>query len=239
MALFFTNQSLGSEKKVTITSTEFPPLTSEHLENYGYLTDIVIQAFEKVGYKVQIELYPWARALKYAQNGQVDGILAWYKKDREKWFVYSYPLPPNLMGFYKHKENNINFDKNSGLKPYTIGVVRGYATPPEFEKLNLSISPMLEDVQMLRMLSKKRIDLAFIDKTLARYLINTKVPALAKSIEWMEPAVTINTNYVAFSKKVKNYKALLLDFNLGMVRLSEEGGVRMIMEKYGVGNVEM
>jgi ABC-type tungstate transport system permease subunit len=89
--LIFTFQAIASDKEVVIATTEFPPITSMELENYGYLTDIVIQAFEEVGYKVKIELYPWARALKIAKEGKVDAAVGWHTKQREQWFYF-----PNL-----------------------------------------------------------------------------------------------------------------------------------------------
>ena len=230
--LLFSIQIIANEKKVTIVSTEFPPFTSVHLENYGYSTDIVIQAFKEVGYKVEIKLYPWARALNLAKEGKVDGILAWHTKEREKWFLFSEPVIPQIVGFYKRKKDNITFNSYSDLKSYKIGFVRGYAIPFALKDLNLEIELVTRDELNLFKLAEKRIDLVLIYKSLAEYLINTNYPELADSIEWMEPAVSKNKNYVAFSKKTKNSSKKLKDFNLGLNQLREQGRVKGIIKKH-------
>lgn len=230
--LFFCTNIVAYEKKVTIVSTEFPPFTSKFLKNYGYSTDIVIQSFEEVGYKVEIKLYPWARALKLAKDGEVDGILAWHSPEREKWFAFSHPVIPQVVGFYKRKSDTITFNSYEDLKSYKIGYVRGYAIPSVLKGLDLDISLVTRDEQNLQKLARKYIDLVLIYKSLAQHLIDKKYPELSKSIEWMEPAVAKNKNYVGFSKKAKNYEQKLKDFNLGITQLRKQGRVEKIIEKH-------
>lgn len=230
--LFSSTQIIAYEKKVTIVSTEFPPFTSKHLENYGYSTDIVIQSFEEVGYKVEIKLYPWARALSLAKEGKVDGILAWHTKEREKWFLYSHPVIPQIVGFYKRKKDTITLKNLEDLKSYKIGYVQGYAIPSALKDLNLEINLVTRDSQNLYKLAVERIDLVLIYKSLAQYLIKHKYPELAESIEWMEPSVSVNNNHVAFSKKVKNSERMLNDFNFGLSQLRSQGRVKKIIEKH-------
>ena len=217
---------------MTIVSTEFPPFTSKYLKNYGYSTDIVTQSFEEMGYKVEVKLYLWARALKLAKEGDVDGILAWHSKEREQWFEYSYPVIPQIVGFYKRKNDTITFNSYSDLKSYKIGYVQGYALPSVLKGLELDINWVTKDEQNLLKLAKKRIDLVLIYKSLAQHLIHKKYPKLVNSIEWIEPAVAKNKNYVAFSKKTKNYKRKLKDFNLGISKLRSQGRVQKIIEQH-------
>lgn len=55
-------QQAVAEKLISLTSAEYPPYYGKELNNQGPVTEIVNQAFAKVGYKVMIDFFPWARA---------------------------------------------------------------------------------------------------------------------------------------------------------------------------------
>ena len=231
----FSTEGFCVEKKVRLASSEYPPYFGSELKNKGFLTEVTVEAFKRVGYQTEVEFYPFARTFEYGKSGEVDGIIVlWYTKEREQWFAFSNPLPPNLLGFYKHKSEKINFRTYSDLKPYEIGIVRGYANPSGFDEANLHTQAVVKDTQNLFKLYRKRIDLVLIDKGVAQYIINTQYPEYEKKLEWLEPALQVKPQYIAFSKKANNYERKLKDFNLGLIRLTEEGGVREIMNKHGV-----
>ncbi len=73
-----------------------------------------------------------------------------------------------------------------------------------------------------------------IDKGVAQHIINTRSPKYAEKLEWLNPALQVKPQYIAFSKKAKNYERILMDFNLGLIRLTEEGVVKKIMSKHGI-----
>lgn len=55
----------------------------------------------------------------------------YYSEDLKKDFILSAPFPEAL-GLFK-KDKNIQFKKIDDLKPYSIGVVRGYVNTAEFD----------------------------------------------------------------------------------------------------------
>ncbi|MEH6347582.1 MAG: transporter substrate-binding domain-containing protein, partial [Bermanella sp.] len=104
-----------------------------------------------------------------------------------------------------------------------------------FDEAGIAIEEVTSDEQNILKLHKGRIDLALIDKGVGQYIINNKLSkAEAESIEWMGHDIKTNIQYIGFSKKVSNYQKKLRDFNLGLVRLIEEGGVKRIMNKHGL-----
>lgn len=219
---------------VSIGISEFPPYYGEELENYGFVKEIVEQAYMRVGYKIKIDFFPWARVLEYGKKGKVDAVLAiWYSKQREKWFAFSHPLHPNMLGFYKRKSDKIDFTSYQDLLSYEIGIVRGYANPPGFDEAQLKTQLATNDMQNLQKLYAKRVDLIVIDKGVAKYIIETNYPDFAAELVWVNPPLQTNFLYLGFSKKAENYQKKLRDFNLGLVRLIEEGELRKILDKYG------
>jgi len=227
--------ALAQEKKVALVASEFPPFSGEQLPNGGPVIEITVEAFKKVGYQVEVTFLPFARQIEYAKNGEVDGIIMlWHTKEREEWSLFSDPLPACRIGFYKRKSDTISFSTYADLKPYKIGIVRGYANPPGFDEAKLNTDAVTFDQQNLQKLQANRIDLALIDKWVAQYLIRTKFPQFEAELEWMDPPLQITQQYLAISKKVANYEQKSRDFNQGLKELTDEGGVTRILEKHGL-----
>ncbi len=223
-------------KEIVLVACEYSPYYSEHLENYGGISEIIVEAYKRVGYTVKIQFLPFARALNETQEGQVDGIIGvWYRPEREQWFVFSQPIPPpNQIGFYKRKQDKITFTKFEDLKPYVIGTIIGFVNPPEFEKATyLKREEVVTDAQNLQKLFYKRIDLALIDKGLADYIIRTQFPEYREALEWLEPAVKEEPNFLGISKKTPDYLIKLEAFNRGLAVITKEGLVGKILLKNG------
>jgi len=225
----------AGQKSVTLAVTEYPPYYGEHLEGQGPLSEIIITAYQRMGYEVRLEFFPWARALETAQDGTVDGIFSmWYRADREEWFAFSDPMVPNEIGFYKWTSDTISFERLEDLEPYVVGVVRGYANTPEFDQASYITKEEATDDEMnIRKLCKQRVDLILTDKELARYLIDTNYPECSDSLEWMEPALEIVPQYLAISRLAADYQTKLNDFNEGLKRITEDGSLQQILTKHG------
>jgi polar amino acid transport system substrate-binding protein len=232
--LIYSLPVVANENKVVLAYVDYPPYYGKSLENGGPITEIIVQAYNKVGYGVKLEFVPWARGLAGAKEGTFDGLFtAWYRKDREQWFVFSAPLPPNEIVFYKRKEDNIKFNSFDDLKSYKIGVVRGYSNPHGFKEANLGIEEVTTDMQNLVKLAKNRIDLALMDKALGQYIIRTEIPEHANKLEWIDPPVEVVNQYLMISKQTKNFQKKVEAFNSGLKILSESGEVDKILAKHG------
>ncbi|WP_284379179.1 substrate-binding periplasmic protein [Litoribrevibacter albus] len=232
--LVFAAPAISVEKNVVLGSSEYPPFFSEHLPSGGVTTEIVVEAFKKVGYTTTVTFMPFARTLKEGQLGSIDGIIAlWHTQQREQLFVFSDPLPPNLIGLYKKKNKHIRFKTLSDLTPYTIGTVRGYSNPPGFKEANLQIEAAGVDDQNLLKLDAERFDLALIDKWVAQYLIRSKFPHLERTLEWLEPPLETKYQYLVFSKRSKGHEQRLVDFNAGLRELKASGEYQSILIKHG------
>jgi polar amino acid transport system substrate-binding protein len=219
------------ERSITLASTEYPPFYGADLPNQGILTDITVRAFKKMGYRVDVQFLPFLRTLSYGKAGTVDGVIAlWYTDERAKSFAFSEPFAPNLIGFLKRKRDPIHFDKLEDLARYRIGTVSGYANPPAFDAAHLQVDAVTSDETNLRKLHVGHIDLALIDKMVAQYLIKTKFPDYADDLEWMEPAIEVRPQYIAFSRKSKKCMEHLKDFNAGLKKLAESGELQAILQ---------
>ncbi len=226
--------AIAAERTLNIAATEFPPYYGKDMENNGFFTEIIREAFKRSGYDLEIKFLPWKRAFEGAKRGKFDGLYSvWYRPEREEWFVFSDPLPANELVFFKHKDNDISFGSYDDLKPYTIGVVRGYALPPGFEEAGLKTALANNDEQNLRKLYKRHLELMLVDKIQATYIINTELPEAASELEWLDPPAHVDIQYLVISKKAPDYEALLADFNAGLAAMKADGTLDAILAKHG------
>lgn len=221
--------------RVTLAVTEYPPYYGRQLSRQGVITEIVRKAFNRVGYDVKIDFLPWKRALEATRRGEFDALCsAWYRKDRERWFVFSDPLPiPNTIGFFKRVDRTIAYRTIADLRPYKIGIVRGYSNPPEFDRAGLNTEAVTEDRLNMKKLAVGHIDLVLIDKALGQHIIRTDMPESAQILEWLEPPLKIEDQYLIFSTAVKDYDKKRTDFNEGMHQLAAEGALEAVIREHG------
>ena len=232
----FTPAPVSPENRtIVLATTEYPPYYGEHLEGQGVLVEIIIAAYERAGYTVTIDFLPWARALRDAQEGRYDGMFTlWHRPERDEWFVFSAPMMPNVTGFYKRTEAAISFESLEDLAAYRIGAVRGYVNPPEFEQAPyLRIEEADDDATNLRKLYAERVDLIMIDRVLARHLINTQYPEYRQHLEWLEPALIVDPQYLVISKLAPDYQTKLADFNAGLTSITADGTLEDLLAKHG------
>jgi len=104
----------------------------------GISYDMVVEVFERLGYTVKIELFPWARCQAMVSDGIADGFFGAYKTE-ERLREYAYGdeyLIVESNVFFVPRESGLTYDgRVENLKEYTIGTYLGHAT----------LEPYLED----------------------------------------------------------------------------------------------
>lgn len=236
--LWLSLPAFAQSKEVNLTAIDYQPFTGENLKNGGFLSEVTTEAFKREGYTVKFFYRPWARGIKESKQGDWDGMTGlWYRKDREKWFIFSPPLASNEITFVKRKNTQYEFKGYKDLikQNLKIGVVRGYANPPKFDKVidQLNISVAREDILNLRKLGKGRIDLVVIDKLVGKYLIATKMPEFIDAFNFMDPPLKVDPLYIGFSKNAPGIKAKAEAFKRGFTKIESDGTYQKILLKHG------
>ena len=224
--------TISTQKTVSLVTSKFPPYKDPELPDNGLLVAITRAALEKVGYELTITYRPWARILVEIKSGNYDGILGvWYREQRQAWLAYSQPIGVNRVMLFKHTGLAFKFNGFNSLKPYTIGVVRGYATTPEFIAANLNVEDVTSDEQNVHKLVNRRIDFTLMDDLVMHNLLNKKYPGL-DVIEEVGLVVEREETFVGFSKDAVGFTQKLIDFNIGLKEIRQDGTFSRIMKKY-------
>lgn len=235
-SLFCLVLARANATEINLITAPYPPYYGPNLTHQGPVTEIVVAAYKKVGYRVNIEYVPWARALETVKAGKADGLYgAWYSAERAQWFVYSNQLPSNEIVLYKRKGTAPGtFTSYSELRPYKIGIVRGYRNPPAFDAAHLRTDLADTDATNLKKLAANRIDLILIDRGTATYLLQYELPEYREHLEAVEPPVEVLPMHLIISKKAKDYQTKMDDFNKGLELLSADGGVEAILKQHNM-----
>ncbi len=247
-ALFAMLLSLGATRvaaaePIRLATLEWEPYIGTGMPQQGYVATLVRAAFAEQGLEVEIEFYPWARALHLARTGAVDGLMPeYFDASREADFAFSDSFPGGPLLLYKRKDARIAYSADPvresdralrALKSFRFGVVRGYLNTPTFDAAKyLTKDEASDDATNLRKLVFGRIDLAVIDGPVAEHLIRTRYPDYAAKIEPMPPALAELPLYIAFSRKSARMQQALDKFNLGLKALASDGRLAALREKH-------
>jgi len=225
----------GAERQILLAATEYPPYYGAKLHNQGVITEIIREAFKRSGYEVEIRFLPWKRALEATRRGEFDALFtAWYRENRTQWFDFSDPLPiANQIGFYKRVNRHIAFRSIEELRPYKIGIVRGYSNPVDFDQAGLDTEAVTDDRLNMKKLAAGRIDLVLIDRVIGQYIIDTDLPESANLLEWIDPPLKTDDQYLIFSKNVSDFAVKRAAFNRGLRHIIKTGQVRKIITRHG------
>jgi len=231
--VFLAAQSVVADD-LSIAATEWPPFYGSELPDNGFMTEIVVEAFDRAGFGTDIDFLPWKRAFEGTRDGKFDALFTmWYRAEREEFFIFSEPLPSNELVFLVRAGDGGTFEGYDKLKGKTIGVVRGYAPPPGFEDANLKVSEARDDEENLRKLLRGRIDMALTDRIVAQHIINTKMGSEAESFGWMEPPVHVDVQYMVVPKANPGSAELMSSFNAALADMTTDGTLETIMGKHG------
>jgi polar amino acid transport system substrate-binding protein len=222
-------------RKLVLAATEYPPYYSDALDRGGPVAELTLAALRQAGFEVELRFMPWARALKLGEEGSVDGLVGvWRSPEREAKFFYSEPVVANRIVLCRLAGRApARFTTFEALRPYTVGVVRGYADPPGLAAAGIRTEPVTHDLQNLRKLLAGHLDLVLIDSRVAHYLIQRNLGTEGQRIQCIAPAVQEHPQYLVVSRSTPGGAAIVAAFNDRLQRLRRDGEFQAIVGRWG------
>lgn len=226
-----------ASEPLTFVTTEFPPYMSETIQEGGVLIALTRAALRQSEYALDVKFMPWARALIEVRSGRSHGLIgAWHSHERESYLAFPEPLLDNEIGFFARRGKVPKFTTLIELRGMKIGTVRGYADPPEFLAARLETEEERDDLTNLRKLSAGRIDLILIDRLVAEYLIDARIPNSRSALQWVSPAVVKTPIYTTFAKTVPGYERRVQMLNAGLEQIRKSGEFAAILMQYKIAS---
>ncbi|MCP4104916.1 MAG: transporter substrate-binding domain-containing protein [Desulfobacteraceae bacterium] len=234
----FAGVGFAAEKVIKIASVPWPPYYDQFMPGSGIGAEVITAVFERVGYKAEFNFMAWNRALKEVSRGKYDALAnAYYTEDRAKTYLASESYMDSSVMFFKRKESPIVWNNNlKKLMRYKIGIVKGYANSPEFDKANyLNKRVSRTEILNVKKLLLKQADLIVMDLFVGHHINKDKLYGDEKDvIEPLYPPLMVNKLHLMVSKKVPNGPGKLKAFNTGLRQIKKDGTLKKILAKYGV-----
>ncbi|MBU2710858.1 substrate-binding periplasmic protein, partial [Zooshikella harenae] len=157
-----------AEQTIRLTNGEWEPFLSEKLPHFGPSSQIVTEAFARLGITVRYDFFPWPRAYENARIGHWEGSVIWIKsEERAKYFYFSDPILSLPRYFYHLVDRKYEWSSIKDLKGLVIGVTYSYTYGPELDKALengfVQASWSTSDLLNIKKLIARRIDLLTLE----------------------------------------------------------------------------
>lgn len=216
-----------------VATLEWAPYVGSDLPGNGLASRILNEALALNGDKAELVFLPWQRALNETREGRFDALMpAYLSADRSQDFYTSMPLLDSQLGFFRRRDRALPINPRDldTLRPYRIGVVRGYVNQEGFDSADfLNKDVVSSDWQNLEKLLRGRIDLAVVDRYTGYQLLSQNAPALREQLEFVDPPLEVKPLYVLVPKKRAEGEALAASLDRGLRTLRRSGRLQQLI----------
>lgn len=216
-----------------IATLDWAPYVGPDLPGHGLASRILDEALALNGDKAELVFLPWQRALNETREGRFDALMpAYLSADRSEDFYTSMPLLDSQLGFFRRRDHAVPFTPGDldSLRPYRIGVVRGYVNQTAFDQADyLNKEVVGSDWQNLEKLLRGRIDLAVVDRYTGYQLLAQNAPALRDQLVFVEPPLDIKPLYVLVPRKRADGEALAASLDRSLRTLRRSGRLQQLI----------
>ena len=157
-----------STNPITVVTEEYPPYNYQGADNQiaGLSTEVVREALKRARIEYRINLYPWARTYRMAQEQPNVLIYSIARNEqREKLFQWVDVIAQNNAYIYRLKTRpEVKAQNLDELKRFRIGAVRDDYRAQYLAKHAIPLDLAVEDAANAHKLASARIDMFVIDE---------------------------------------------------------------------------
>ena len=226
---------------IKVAAIDWCPQICTDEENPGYTVDLIKKIFQNSEYTVEIDIFPWTRAIKYVSDGKYDALLAPAKKEAPHLVFPNFPVGFQQMCFFTDANNTWQYKNEQSLQGMQIGI----AIDTSIEELNAYIQKHPEQFQYqpyherflaqnVNKVLKKRIDaFIFTNNTTLYELNNENIYHKIRNAGCVSKAEIFLAFTPVTTKKARINK-MIKYFNHRMAVLVKSGDIKQIHRKYGI-----
>jgi polar amino acid transport system substrate-binding protein len=207
-------QALAADYKMS--TLEWAPYTGAALPGLGFVSATIADALKVTGTSVEIEFFPWSRAVRLVEpNSSYIGFFpAYYSRERASRYLFSEPIGRSTMVFLERADTPVKWASYDDLQGRHIGVVRGFVNTEELDariaQKTVWAEEAPDDRSNILKLAAGRVDLVVIDSHVYQHLVRTdpEVTRVAHQLQANAKALEVKNLYVCFQRTPAGEKAL-------------------------------
>ncbi|TPH17303.1 substrate-binding periplasmic protein [Litorilituus lipolyticus] len=236
----FTTHAVEANKQLTLATTKWCPYTCAEK---GYEANIigkyVTELLEKHNIMVNVQSYPWARAVHFAEINEVDGLLTATPAEAPNLSFTTTPIANFHVCFYTHKTSDWQYQSPLQLDNLTLGVIKGYGYQDEIDKYIslhskseriVSLSGNQGLIRLISILKKQRVDIIVEDKLVMNWQAKTNNIDLTDIKN--AGCTTPQPFYLALNVKAPQSKALIELLDIELARQENQQKLQQLIEQY-------
>jgi polar amino acid transport system substrate-binding protein len=213
-----------------LVTEEYPPLNFQTPSGVsGLSVDILSEAMKRAKQTFDITIFPWARALKMAQDDSDTCVFSTIRiPEREKLFKWIGPVVTDKLALFGLSERKFTLKSLAEAKKFHIGTYVGSGAIDYLKSQGVSLDIVSKDDQNLNKLEIGRIDLWVASTQTGSYLARNA--GVAKKVDLVLVLDFQIKMYLACNKNVAN--SLVKKLNAIIKQMSTDGTIRRISRKY-------
>ncbi len=236
LVIWFANISYA-ETTIILASGEWSPYQSSQLQQGGFVTQIIREAFALSDIKVEINYFPWSRSFKTAKDGEWDGTFIWFDTiQRREEFYISDPIVNVTYVFFHLKSCSFDWHSINDLKGIRVGATKEYEFGGDEFKIaeqnkTINVIRSYSDSQNFSLLKKKRIQVFPCDYQVGYQLIQDIFSTQdALLFTHHKKPIKSAQHHLLLSKKNTHAKEWITLFNNGLNKLKISGRYQQIIQ---------
>jgi len=236
----FCSLSLKAET-IKVAGIDWCPQICLNEEKPGYVVELVKEVFKGTKYSLEIDHFPWSRAIKNVLQGKYDALLSPAKAEAPNLIYPKHEVGKQRMCFFTKKSSQWSYSGPKSLENLQIGI----AIDTSIEELNDYLKKNLEQFQFqpyherfvlqnAGKLDKKRIDTFLMTKNTTWYSLS--LAGLADKYR-VAGCVSNTSIYMAFTpelSKKTNVEEMTLVFDRRIAEIYSTPFFEKLMKKYGL-----
>lgn len=229
----------AEQLKVVFATGEWPPYSSEHLPDYGFVTALVSAISRVADIEPVYRFYPWKRAELLVLRGEVFGAFPYaISNERKTDFDFSdvlfYGL--NVLVYYRDNTriaNGFSYTEPADLRGYRIGGISGSFLRNDLEEAGVEYQETTSIDQSIQKLAAGRIDFVIDDKVVLADTIQRLYPEEADKFSFVaEPFGEKKPTALIVSRDYPDANRILARFNDALQTLKASGEYDRLIKTY-------
>lgn len=227
--------ALSEDRRIEVVTLDFPPYVGEGLLDQGWAWEVCSRVLRDQGYRPELVLMPWARAVNRVKTGQSDALyMANINEERKSWAAFSDPVGEEVSVVFSQRNKQPIIETIANLSGIRTGGLRDSHVTRKMMEHGVAVYQLTSMKQGVRMLYLDRLDAVVMDRFVGLHLIRTQFPeGYQQVILPMDYAVDRNGLHLAISRKTPGFEEIRQRFNEGLAKLRATGGYQRILQKHG------
>ncbi len=219
---------------ITLVVGDWAPHIDQNAPNQGYMTEIVVRAFRRVGVEAIIEYHPWTKVSSMVDDASYMSFSWIWNEERGRKWLFSETISDGIIVFVAKKGSGINWKTFEDITPYRIGVAAGYSYGTGFDSMRdkLTLTTVIINEEHFTNLLADRIDLFPINRANYSLIMRTKItPHDRKIFKILSPPLTSSSSHLVCGKKFPQGTYFISKFNKGLRLIMKDGTKQRIINK--------